>query len=234
MNGQQKYKETDKLSDLICGNYSLLLVMSRFGLSPGFGDKSVKEACRMNGVDHKTFLSVVNFIEEYPSCLKQDVKGISVPSLMSYLRRAHSYFLDFNLPAIRCKLAEAIGETEGISSLILRYFDNYVLEVREHMEYENKTVFKYVDELMAGKVHAVYRIDVFAKRHNQIDTKLTELKNIIIKYYPAQENINQLNAVLFDIYSCEADLESHCMVEDYLFVPAVRELEKNLAKDEKK
>ena len=35
-----------------------------------------------------------------------------------------------------------------------------------------------------------------------------------------------LNAVLFDIFSCEEDLASHCMVEDFLFVPVVRQLEK--------
>ena len=38
-----KYKATDKMSDLICENYTLLMVMSRFGLPLGFGDKNVKE-----------------------------------------------------------------------------------------------------------------------------------------------------------------------------------------------
>ena len=35
MNEQHKYRSTDKMSDLICDNYSLLMVMSRFGLSLG-------------------------------------------------------------------------------------------------------------------------------------------------------------------------------------------------------
>ena len=30
MNEQHKYRATDKMSDLICDNYSLLMVMSRF------------------------------------------------------------------------------------------------------------------------------------------------------------------------------------------------------------
>ena len=38
MNEPHKYRATDKMSDLICDNYSLLMVMSRFGLSLGFGD----------------------------------------------------------------------------------------------------------------------------------------------------------------------------------------------------
>ena len=37
MNKHLRYAETDKMSELICENYKLLLVMSRFGLSLGFG-----------------------------------------------------------------------------------------------------------------------------------------------------------------------------------------------------
>ena len=39
------------MGDLICENYALLQVMSRFGISLGFGDKSVQEVCDMNQVD---------------------------------------------------------------------------------------------------------------------------------------------------------------------------------------
>ena len=230
----QHYKETDKMSDLICGNYSLLQVMSRFGLSLGFGDRTVKEVCLQNGVHHQTFLSVVNFIEEEHYRIGE-LSGISIHALMEYLQRAHSYFLDFHLPAIRQKLIVAIDcsiENE-IAFLILKFYDEYVNEVRKHMEYENKMVFNYVKTLLEEKKPDNYQISVFAKRHNQIEIKLTELKNIIIKYYPAKNDNNLLNAVLFDIFSCEQDLATHCRVEDYMFVPAVRNLELEIEKNEK-
>ena len=57
MDRLQNYKPSDKMIDLISDNYSLLQVMSRFGLSLGFGDKTVKEVCEMNGVDCILFLS---------------------------------------------------------------------------------------------------------------------------------------------------------------------------------
>lgn len=50
-----KYKATDKMSDLICENYTLLMVMSRFGLPLGFGDKNVKEVCDACNVVIKRF-----------------------------------------------------------------------------------------------------------------------------------------------------------------------------------
>ncbi len=102
-NRTNRYKPTDKMSDLISNNYDLLLLMSRFGLSLGFGDKSVKEVCQTQGVDTYTFLAVANFMSEEKNKIGDNVEGVSVAALMSYLQQAHSYFLDYQPPAIRRK-----------------------------------------------------------------------------------------------------------------------------------
>ena len=224
------YVPTDKMSDLICGNYTLLQVMSRFDLSLGFGDQTVQEVCRANGVDCKTFLAVVNFITEENNRMADEVQDLSIHALMNYLKQAHHYFLDFQLPTIRRKLIEAIdcSVQNEVAFLILKFFDAYVAEVRKHMDYEDMNVFTYVENLVASNRESGFRISQFARRHDQIDAKLKELKNIIIKYYPAGGNDYLLNAVLFDIFSCEQDLASHCRVEDYLFVPAILRLEKEV------
>ncbi|MCI6986314.1 MAG: hemerythrin domain-containing protein, partial [Bacteroidales bacterium] len=52
-----KYTATDRLCDLIDDNFKLLMVMSRFGISLGFGEKSVKEVCEAENVDCDTFLA---------------------------------------------------------------------------------------------------------------------------------------------------------------------------------
>ena len=82
------YVPTDKMSDLICGNYTLLQVMSRFDLSLGFGDQTVQEVCRANGVDCKTFLAVVNFITEENNRMADEVQDLSIHALMNYLKQA--------------------------------------------------------------------------------------------------------------------------------------------------
>ena len=89
------YRPTDKMSDLICENYALLQVLSRFGISLGFGDRNVREVCEINNVDCNTFLAVVNYLIEDSFRMQDHLEGISIQSLMSYLREAHSYFLDF-------------------------------------------------------------------------------------------------------------------------------------------
>ncbi len=64
MDNFHKYKPTDKMSNVISENYSLISVMSRFGLPLGFGEKTVAEVCNEQGVDCNTFLIVVNFVNE--------------------------------------------------------------------------------------------------------------------------------------------------------------------------
>ena len=110
-----------------------------------------------------------------------------------------------------------------VSFAIMRFFDEYVAEVQRHMDYEEKRVFPYVESLLAGEKNTTYSMEIFRRQHDQVDAKLRELKNIIIKYYPSGST-NQLNGVLFDIFTCEQELASHNAVEDEIFIPAVERL----------
>ena len=231
MSKKHIYIPNDKMADIICDNYSLLQVMSRFGLPLGFGDYTVEEVCPSHQVDCRTFLAVANFINKGHSRSSASIEDISVESLMTYLKNAHHYFLDFQLPTIRRKLLEAIdcSMDNEVTFLILTFFDNYVKEVRNHMSYEDTHVFTYVDKLLKGEKSEDYDINMFVRHHDHIDEKLTELKNSIIKYYPDSRKSYVMNAVLFDIFNCEKDLASHNEVEDYLFVPAVLHLEREVS-----
>lgn len=218
-----KYKETDKMCDLICDNYPMLLVMSRFGIALGFGDQTIGDVCQNNLVDTKTFLAVVNLLIDDEVQTIADT-SLSVTSLVTYLKSSHVYFLDFKLPAIREKLIQAIdGEHHDVAEVVIRYFDEYADEVRRHMNYEDETVFPYVDRLLKGEKQD-YNIGMFSKQHDNVESRLSELKNIIIKYYPGTSN-HELNNVLFDIFSCASDLAYHNAVEDNIFVPVINALE---------
>lgn len=225
MNSNKRYTHADKMRHLVKDNSALILVMGRFGIPLGFGDMSVHEVCHMHDIDEATFLEVANFVSDNP----YNPECVSLPSLIGYLKQAHEYFLDFNLPTLRRKLIEAIdcSGSNDIAMLILRFYDDYVAEVRKHMEHENDTVFAYVEQLLQGFLSRDYSIKDFAGKHTPMSDKLEELKDIIIRYCPEKNNY-LLNAVLLDIILCEQDLTSHCMIEDHLFVPAVKLIEQQL------
>ena len=225
MKNQKMYEADDKMISLIRDNYDLLQMLGSFGISLGFGDKTVKETCEDNDVDTYTFLAVVNYIINEYGDYEADDK-LSVPTLLHYLEASHAYFLDFQLPYIRRELQESLDERESLAKLILRFYDEYAYEIRRHMKYEQKTLFPYVQSLIDGHPANDYNVETFSKHHSAADKKLRELKLLIIKYLPMDGlHNNQLTATLHDIYENEVWLRQHAMVEDYIFVPAIRRLE---------
>ncbi|MBQ2120992.1 MAG: helix-turn-helix transcriptional regulator [Bacteroidaceae bacterium] len=213
------------MRDLVRDQSTIILILGRFGIPLGFGDKSIAEVCTAHHVDEETFLQVVNY------CTGRDYhyERISLTALIEYLRQAHEYYLEFNLPQIRRKLIEALdcSGTNDIALLIIKFYDEYVREVRKHMENENKTVFAYVQQLQQGYLKREYSIATFQGKHTPMADKLKELKEVIIQYYPEKNNF-LLNEVLLNIMLCEEDLTQHCDVEDHIFVPAVKLAEQRL------
>lgn len=232
MKVHKMYEPEDKLISIIGDNYSVLQSLGSFGINLGFGDKTVREVCESQNVDTYTFLAIVNLtINGYKG--DEDSNELNIPTLIQYLRASHSYYLDFQLPFIRKELSGALDETNNLARLILKLYDEYAHSIRNHMRYEEKNVFPYVDDLLNGKINETYDIETYSKHHGQTDLKLKELKNIIIKYLPSNGlRNNQLTATLYDIYNCEQWLTLHSMVEDEIFTPAIRNLEKQLRQND--
>ena len=225
MKNQKMYEADDKMISLIRDNYDLLQALGSFGINLGFGDKTVRETCEDNDVDTYTFLAVVNYAINGYGEFDND-EQISVPTLLHYLQASHAYFLEFQLPYIRRELSESLDENDSLGRLILKFYDEYAHEIRRHMQYEQKTLFPYVQQLIDGEPANDYNVETFSKHHGATDKKLRELKLLIIKYLP-QDGLhnNQLTATLHDIYENEVWLRQHAQVEDHIFVPAIRRLE---------
>lgn len=220
------YSAQNNMRELIRDNNLLLPVISRFDIAFGFGDAKVADVCRLNDVDTDTFLTVCNFLSGYSF----DIERISLPALMQYLKHAHTSFLEVMLPRIRHSLIDAINRAdEGeVAVMLIKFFDDYVQEVRKHMDFENDVVFEYVARLIDGRPGQGFGIQQFSVNHGHMASKLKELKDIFIYHYKQKKN-DRLSAALFDIINCERDMMSHFDVESRLFVPTVERLERTLA-----
>lgn len=222
---RSSYIRNDRMRDIINDNNNLLTVINRFSISLGFGDKSVAVVCEENGVDADTFLAVVNFISG------KDWSGykISLQPLIGYLRKSHRFILNHALPNIKKTLIEGIQQTSNseIAMFILKLYDSYMKEVERHMEYEDDTVFSYVENLIAGEVKGKFNISDFLSRHEHMAGTLEELKELFIYQYNQKDN-DMISIALFDITLCGNDLMSHCEIENKLLFPTVKELENSL------
>lgn len=185
-------------------------VISRFGLQMGVGEQTIAQACEAHHVHTPTFLAVINYkISKHPAQLAD----IDIPTLQNYLRNAHTYFLDFRLPFLRRSLIEALipaGAENRIPMLILRCYDEFAEEIRTHIEHENEGLF-----------------EEHARDDQRITDKLTEIKNLIIKYYPSSSIMQKgtvtytLISVMSDLWHTEQDFADNCAIEDNILRPAL-------------
>lgn len=222
------FKKSMKMSELIDADYRLLLLLNRLNISLGFGEKSVDAVCKENGFDTDCFL----FLASYQSNksiinIEETFRALPLEPFLRYLKSSHSYFLEKRLPNIRRKLELVFDTSEkGLKDVVLNFFDNYTKEVEEHMLYEDEVVFPYVYSLINDSGEKKYSINIFEQRHNDIEGKMNDLKQILMKYLPGTINQMLMVNILTELYMSEEELEAHTFIEDSLVIPRVKEIEK--------
>jgi regulator of cell morphogenesis and NO signaling len=203
-----------KMADMIASNYDLILMLPRFGIPLGFGEKSVKEVCRDHHVDDHFFLTVCNiytFDDYRPD--DEELSRIDRSLVAEHLRASHRYYLEERLPHLQQHL-DRITENAGQSGEILRkYYADYCREVREHVRREEKN--------LDGVVGANNDLPVqnYLKGHDNIRDRLNDLTQIIYKYLPGERLTEEMMELVFDILQLSRDLEKHAMIEELLLVP---------------
>lgn len=216
-----------KLADVLLTNYKLLLVLNRFNIHLGFGEKSVDEVCRKQEIPTSLFLLVCNvytFADYLPR--EKDLQSFDTENLMQYLLSSHLYYKQKCLPEINSKLDNVtIKLDEKTARVLQRFYNDYQTEVLNHFDYEENVAFPYINYIAKGDHTEAYDIGQYEENHSNIDEKLNDLKNIIIKYLPYIDAQEELNALLFDLFELEDDFRKHTLMEDKVLVPLVSQLE---------
>ena len=141
-----------------------------------------------------------------------------------FLQRSHDYFLNYKFPHIRTNLLDSFESCHAdINPAIERFLDGYISQVRRHFSHENDVVFPYIKSLATDRP-LDYSISIFRKAHEEINEKLSDLKNIILRYYTTSKP-DRMYDVLVDIYNCEEDLDSHALIENQILIPMVEKIE---------
>ena len=228
MTKSRLFSSESRLSDLITAHPSLLTLMSRLGISLGFGDRSIADVCESSGVDTAFFLLISNvytFNNYVPSTAA--ILGTDMTGLVPYLERSHKYYVDKRLPHIECHL-DAIAQQLGgrIGQVFISFFKQYKSEVEAHFQHEENDVFPHIRALMDGKKDTTYGIDEFLHTHSDIEGKLDDLLNILFKYLPPQVDDDNVLDVVYDILRLSEDLKKHTLIEEKIMVPLVKHLEK--------
>lgn len=223
------YNKRMKVADLLANDGSLLSILQRLDIKLGFGEATVAELCARYGISAELFLIICNIYSfgdyrpEVDSLGESDIKSIT-----TYLRASHRFYTGVCFPAIHDSVHKLVeGLDEMSHRLIDKFYDDYDNEVNNHFRYEEEVVFPYIESLITehGCNGERYNIGQFEHNHSNINEKLNDLKNIIIKYLGEEFSSPVRFELLNNIYNVEKDLRKHSLIEDRLLVPLVEKLE---------
>lgn len=228
-----------RMADIIQINQRLLLVIERFGISLGFGDQTIYEVCSKYQLNPSFVLLVLNVFNDHTFSVNELLSREYIPGLLDYLKNGHRYFLQDKLPYISELIDRFIERTENPDTRLLHaFFQEYMNEVIEHTNLEEQTVFPYILALfdkINGKEDNVellrYQIDDFIDSHSNIEEKLDDLKQLLIKHFPPTKDRFYRNQILFELFDLEYDLNDHNGLEERILTPLVRILEKEATKN---
>ena len=216
-----------KMADLIESNYHLLAVLTRFGITGGFGEKTVRDICEKNHLDTDTFLLICNVYthrDHEPS--EEILRDGHVDDILRYLHQSHDYYTNNALVLLASTIEELIIPCSvAQKKAIWQFFTDYKEELDKHFAYEEGKVIPYVQSLLLGKRNPSYSIDRFEENHSNIDEKLSDLKNLILKSLPTACDDRLRVRLLNYIFALRSDLDSHTAIEDNILVPMVRLIE---------
>lgn len=228
-NKETYYTKRMKVADLLANDGALLSILQRLDIKLGFGEATVAELCTRYGISAELFLIICNIYSfgnyrpEVDILSENDIKSIT-----TYLRASHRYYTGVCFPAIHENVHRLVKEIDEMSRrLIDKFYDDYDTEVSNHFRYEEEVVFPYIEELTGNSTrgNGKYSISQFEHNHSNINEKLNDLKNIIIKYLGEEFSSPVRFELLNNIYSVEKDLRKHSLIEDRLLVPLVEKLE---------
>ena len=223
------YNRRMKMADLVASDMSLLSILQRLNIALGFGEATVAEVCAQHNISADLFLMICNIYSfrdyepQIETLSKEDIMSITM-----YLRASHNFYRQVCFPTIHNKIHKLVESLDSVSrKLIDKFYDDYDKEVNNHFDYEERTVFPYIEELLSGNSsgNAMYNIRQFEHNHSNIGEKLSDLKNIITKYIPQEYSSPLMFNILGDIYNIESDLRKHSLIENKILVPLVEKLE---------
>jgi regulator of cell morphogenesis and NO signaling len=235
-----QFKKDTRMADIIHSNILLLPVLNRFNIQLGFGDRTVSEICTERNINTDFFLVIVNSFHNHDYFALEQLTSFPVTILIEYIRKSHEDYLEYKVPQIEKLIhtlsLQATPEQKKQLMLVEKFFDDYKSELAEHIREEENFVYPYVlsiDEVFRNHQVTTEYIDLirknsishYAEKHDNVEDKLYDLKNILIKYLSPIDDYALSNSLLTELFQLERDLNDHARMEDKVLFPKVKLIE---------
>lgn len=218
-----------KMSDLIIENSSLLLLLEHFEVDFTVKEKTVEQLCIDNKIDLSVFLVFGNLYNGFfPD--KDEINSLEdISTIIRFLKNSHRFYKHDKYPEIKYFLKQ-LHEKHNTEDILLieKFFNDYFEEVLEHLDYEDSVVFPYIcrlieDRKVVGKNN--FSANEYRDHHSDIETKLTDLQNLLLKHISLKNDLTLRRKFLFSLFELEFDLNVHSLIEEKILLPLVGKIE---------
>lgn len=225
-----------KMADIIFDNPSILLLMEHFGLNFIVHEKTVEQLCRENNISIEVFVSFANLYNGFHLSGRENFSNTDILDIILYLKNSHNYYENEKYPEIKSLIQELYLKNNSPEIILIdKFFNEYFEEVKEHLSYENTTAFPYFYELLekgdsqsANNKANDFSVNEYSEHHTDIETKLNDLKELLLKYVPVQNDRELRRKIIVSLFELEYDLNVHSTIEETVLMPLIDKLEKSI------
>lgn len=218
-----------KMVDLIEENHSLLLFLQHFDVDLPVGNKTVGELCGEYNINLQAFLGIGNLYNGFYPTDRNMIDAGSISSVLLFLKNSHHLYKENIYPELELYLHRIKDEeTSKDFQLIAKFFDDYISEVWEHFKYEDEIAFPYFNMLLNGGSGAnvsTFSVKDYRSHHTDIETKLTDLKNLLLKHIKVKQDFNIKRKFLISLFELEFELMIHSDIEENILIPLIEKIE---------
>ena len=229
------------MADAIHSNYLLIPVVNRFGIKLGFGEKTIFEVCTQLDINIEFFLTIINAYSNEDYFPEKKLQTFNILMIVEYLKKTHKYYRETQIPVIEKHLKSFFsGSAHKNKSLLLvkKFFIEYKKELLAHLNREEKITFPYIEMIYEiykspsekkksiSELH--YSMKIYEEEHEEIDEKLYDLKNILLKYISGDFDQAVCNEIIFELFRLEKDIKDHSRIENNILMPLVKDMERLL------
>lgn len=219
-----------KASEIIASDPQMIRLIETLGIPMGFGDMTVGQLCSKDGMPVELFTALANMVA-HPGYRPDpdDLNENDLSFILKYLEATHRNYMNISLPNLHANVHKIAALCNDETKMMVnQFFDDYDAEMKRHIESEESEEFAYIRGLLSGIAPDDRTVDSFLEQHDDVEVKLDDFKNIIVKYVPQECNIPERYLAVIQMLHIADELSFHTRIEEQLLFPLAIKLEKRL------
>lgn len=229
------YKESS-FSELIEHNVIYQYFTDKLDIPASSYKKPIAEVCEEQHLNKELIETLLKTYDETLEFPYDELNKFSVYEILDYLRRTHRYYLTRKLPEIEQTIFHLHDHYKSSHQLLVTlclFFTDYKKKLEEHIRYEEKYLFPYIESLedadRNSKTPSSFSAKLFVGNHTDIESDLKKVRQTILEYTGTEKTPLPYNVFLSQLHYFEIDLCKHAMIEDEVLIPMVIRLEEEMA-----